>query len=590
MKKKLILIAFLISLFASSQTTFRKSTSSWLTIPNLGNTLTYQNASLIYNNRYYHVWNDYVVSFPGLIVGKYDMNGNLLLPNLARDIYATNKPYKIIPSGNHVSIISENGVSVYMVRRDTTNMNITLSHAFFYGSNWLKINDAMVLQNGNALIVGGVVLSPGSDTLGFFLRVNPANNSVIAQGTVAVNTSTNTQLLSATELNNGNLYITGKTGVTSFIGKMNTNITNPQIIAARLFNQANGKIRLFNASKLICFNSKTFTKIDTNLTLLPAANSFNINSIGQSRSFYMNNRMYSVGIYRNELSIIDSNLVTVTSNTFSMPGTFFEPDLATIGNGIFISSLDTAYSVYVNPSNFHRKVNILKLKNNGLSSCSSPLNYTLSNVSVSTPTLITVNSGTFVNLTSFTINPNGVPNTISHSLTCSSSPPPAPVNTTPPPNQNICNNNSTVLTATASATVNWYSSASSMVVLFTGNSFTTPILSTGNYTFYAESINIDTSLTRTPITVSVSICSGINQHISTNSNELNVFPNPTQSKIKIVSNNQKDKVLLLNSIGEVIMIKEMIKGIVEIEMDLTELSNGFYIIKQGHLTHKILKQ
>ncbi|MBK6523855.1 MAG: T9SS type A sorting domain-containing protein [Sphingobacteriaceae bacterium] len=585
MKKAFIFLSLFFSLTVNSQTTFRKATGSWLVIPYLGNNLAYQNATLIYNNRFYNVWNDYVISFPGLIQGKYDMNGNLLLPNLVRNMYLSTKPYKVVPSGNHVSIIGETGTAVNMVRRDTTNMNITISHSFFGGSNWLKINDAFALQNGHALIVGGIVLSTGPDTLGFFLRVDPATNSVIAQGTVAVNSSTNTQMLSATELSNGKIYVTGMSGGNGFIGRM-TNVTNPQIVATRFFNQAKGKIRVLNGSKLICYNAKSFTRIDTNLALLSSASSSSINSVGQSRSFYMNNKLYSVGIFRNELSIIDSNITSVTSHTYNMPGAFFEPDLATIGNGIFITSLDTAYSNYVNGSNFHRKVNVLKLKNNGVSSCSSALNYSLIVTTVSTPSLITVNSATISNTGNITTSGNLVPNTLTANITCTSSAPPAPVNTTPSANQAICNNNSTVLTATANAVVKWYSSLTSSIVLYTGNSYTTPILTTGTYTYYTESVNVDTSLTRTPITVTVAVCSGIdNQKISIN--KLHVFPNPTQSKIIVVSNLINETALVINALGEVILRREITNGTAEINME--GFPDGVYFIKHGHLVHKVLK-
>lgn len=97
--------------------------------------------------------------------------------------------------------------------------------------------------------------------------------------------------------------------------------------------------------------------------------------------------------------------------------------------------------------------------------------------------------------------------------------PMAPTNTTPVQNQIICSNNSATLLATGSGTINWFTGPTGGVAIANGTSFITPTLSTGNYTYYAESITCTTSINRTPITLTVnpsptisvnsgSICSG----------------------------------------------------------------------------------
>ncbi|GGH15836.1 gliding motility-associated C-terminal domain-containing protein [Mucilaginibacter phyllosphaerae] len=71
----------------------------------------------------------------------------------------------------------------------------------------------------------------------------------------------------------------------------------------------------------------------------------------------------------------------------------------------------------------------------------------------------------------------------------------------------ICPNSSTTLLATAAAntTIKWYAAATGGTALFTGASFTTPVLS-ATTTYYAEAVSSVTScasLTRTPVTVTI---------------------------------------------------------------------------------------
>jgi gliding motility-associated-like protein len=97
--------------------------------------------------------------------------------------------------------------------------------------------------------------------------------------------------------------------------------------------------------------------------------------------------------------------------------------------------------------------------------------------------------------------------------------PSAPTNTTPPVNQILCTGNTSTLNAIGTGTISWYSSPTGTTVLGTGTVYTTPVLSTGNYTFYAEDVTCARSDSRTAITITVnplptitvnngSICSG----------------------------------------------------------------------------------
>jgi hypothetical protein len=89
-------------------------------------------------------------------------------------------------------------------------------------------------------------------------------------------------------------------------------------------------------------------------------------------------------------------------------------------------------------------------------------------------------------------------------------------------NLNSCVGNTATLSANSGTnTINWFATPSSTTVLGTGNSFVTPTLATGTYTYYAEAFTCVPSLTRTAITLTVnpnptitvnsgSICSGNN--------------------------------------------------------------------------------
>jgi Secretion system C-terminal sorting domain/Ig-like domain CHU_C associated len=69
---------------------------------------------------------------------------------------------------------------------------------------------------------------------------------------------------------------------------------------------------------------------------------------------------------------------------------------------------------------------------------------------------------------------------------------------------NICNGQSASLTATAIGTINWYANSTSTISLGLGGSYTTPSLTTGNYTFYAQASSPCATLSpRTPITITV---------------------------------------------------------------------------------------
>lgn len=122
------------------------------------------------------------------------------------------------------------------------------------------------------------------------------------------------------------------------------------------------------------------------------------------------------------------------------------------------------------------------------------------------------NASTY-NLTSF-----GLADGFIHKLAQCTTIPAPPTNTTPASSLVACNGASVNLTASAiDATINWYSTATSSTILGSGNSYLTPILTTGTYTYYAEAVNPCGVSTRTAITITVNTNTSPIATISTSS-------------------------------------------------------------------------
>lgn len=81
-----------------------------------------------------------------------------------------------------------------------------------------------------------------------------------------------------------------------------------------------------------------------------------------------------------------------------------------------------------------------------------------------------------------------------------------PTNSTPSTNQTICSGQSATLSATSGTnTINWYATPTSTTILGAGNNYTTPILSTGTYTYYAEASSSCGASLRTGVTLTVNL-------------------------------------------------------------------------------------
>ncbi len=150
-------------------------------------------------------------------------------------------------------------------------------------------------------------------------------------------------------------------------------------------------------------------------------------------------------------------------------------------------------------------------------------------------------------------------------------PPCAPVNITNTVALTICNGYSTTLSVSSASTstVTWYSSPTSTTVLGTGNSFATPTLATGTYTYYAQASFCNN---RTPITVSVSACTGI-QNLSGEYFSLIIYPNPSNGEFSIKTNITEVNFVIYNMLGQEVFKKEIFN---EESLVKTNLARGVY--------------
>ncbi len=96
-----------------------------------------------------------------------------------------------------------------------------------------------------------------------------------------------------------------------------------------------------------------------------------------------------------------------------------------------------------------------------------------------------------------------------------------------------------------------------------------------------------------PITATVTILD--NDFIGLNTSKagvVSVYPNPTSAEVKVVANENINKVQILNMVGQVIIVKENINNKVSY-IDLSNLESGVYTIlvetNTGILTNKIMK-
>jgi hypothetical protein len=171
----------------------------------------------------------------------------------------------------------------------------------------------------------------------------------------------------------------------------------------------------------------------------------------------------------------------------------------------------------------------------------------------------------------------------------------APTNTTPNANQIICSGQSATLSASSTGTISWYSAVTSTVTLNTGNAFTTPTLSVGNYTYYAEATTCANSATRTAITLTVSTCTSIDTKVGNENLAITVFPNPSTGAFTIdvpASNSLITNITIMDVVGKIVYSQQVKES--KYLLNLNHLANGLYTLKvestEGVKTVKLIKE
>lgn len=127
------------------------------------------------------------------------------------------------------------------------------------------------------------------------------------------------------------------------------------------------------------------------------------------------------------------------------------------------------------------------------------------------------------------------------------------------------------------------------MILATGNTFVTPTLSAGTYSYYAQAISCLPSANRTLITFTVSVCTSLLDQ-KENSFNLIVYPNPVTSELTIRATNSliNSKVQIMNAIGSIIYSNTISNDTTTV--NTSEFSSGVYVIQISNTNNtQILK-
>ena len=152
--------------------------------------------------------------------------------------------------------------------------------------------------------------------------------------------------------------------------------------------------------------------------------------------------------------------------------------------------------------------------------------------------------------------------------------PSAPINTTLVNDQIICSGLTTTLSAWGAGTLYWYAASTTTTILNSGSVYITPVLSTGSYTYYVVAATCTPS-PRTPITVTVNACVGINE-ASGVTYTTSLFPNPSNGSFifEVENDIKKSELLIINSLGQSVYSQKVIKA--KNNIDVSGLSKGLY--------------
>lgn len=142
----------------------------------------------------------------------------------------------------------------------------------------------------------------------------------------------------------------------------------------------------------------------------------------------------------------------------------------------------------------------------------------------------------------------------------------------------LCVGQTASLSASGANTYTWSTTSNNTVIAISPTTTT-------SYTLIGTDGNgcVNASL----ITQSVSACNGINQ-LTNSVSELNVYPNPFNNKLTIISNDTNQSILIYNALGSVIYSSTIQNT--KTEINLSNQATGIYYIKIGTATKKIIKE
>ena len=152
--------------------------------------------------------------------------------------------------------------------------------------------------------------------------------------------------------------------------------------------------------------------------------------------------------------------------------------------------------------------------------------------------------------------------------------PTAPLDVNSSGKKNVCLNSMATLSVSSINTVSWYSSPSSTLAIGNATTITVNTSSTGVFTYYASAATCTSSL-RTPITVTVSACTGINENDGIAL--IHIAPNPASNELHIdVISDSRIDIYIYDVSGKKLKHQELLGSG---NLDITDLSQGIYLMK-----------
>lgn len=121
----------------------------------------------------------------------------------------------------------------------------------------------------------------------------------------------------------------------------------------------------------------------------------------------------------------------------------------------------------------------------------------------------------------------------------------------------------------------------------TGINFDPSVSGTGTITITYSYTDVNGCSNSKTQNILVSVCTGVNE-LSSNSNQINIYPNPATSNLFVNSSNELGIITIYNGLGEIaLQIKS--KNIHE-QIDISKLKEGIYTIQAKTLHAKFIKE